>query len=231
MPRLSKGLILHGIRTYSGTEEAERHIFGSQGKAEVHIHILRKYGRTKEQMRNFSSLAVMAERKCGSTISHFWQLKQSVSGEAELQIFDSQGRAEVPKRNFTFLEVLAEMKWTYTSLEEVVEQVGKRNLRSFEFLAEQKFGKPNVTSLPVKAARKRTFRPLEVLAEQNCGSWISYLWQSRQDGSAEAEYGPPSFSWIFSLLLKDLISDFYLTSLQLVLCRVAAVKRFPVHQP
>ena len=35
----------------------------------------------------------------------------------------------------------------------------------------------------------------------------------------------------FSLLLKDLISDFYLTSLQLVLCRVAAVKRLPVHQP
>ena len=31
--------------------------------------------------------------------------------------------------------------------------------------------------------------------------------------------------------LMDLISDFYLTSLQLVLCRVAAVKRLPVHQP
>ena len=34
-----------------------------------------------------------------------------------------------------------------------------------------------------------------------------------------------------SLLLKDLISDFYLTSLQLVLCYVAAVKGLPVHQP
>ena len=33
------------------------------------------------------------------------------------------------------------------------------------------------------------------------------------------------------LLLKDLISDFYLASLQLVLCRVAAVKRLPVHLP
>ena len=33
---------------------------------------------------------------------------------------------------------------------------------------------------------------------------------------------------LFSLLLKDLISDVYLTSLQLVLCRVAAVKRLPV---
>ena len=45
------------------------------------------------------------------------------------------------------------------------------------------------------------------------------------------QYDPPSFLWMFSLLLKDLISDFYLTSLQLVLCRVAAVKRLPVHQP
>ena len=44
--------------------------------------------------------------------------------------------------------------------------------------------------------------------------------------------GKPENSFVsFSLLLKDLISDFYLTSLQLVLCRVAAVKRLPVHQP
>ena len=34
-----------------------------------------------------------------------------------------------------------------------------------------------------------------------------------------------------SLLLKELIFDFYLPSLQLVLCRVAAVERLPVHQP
>ena len=40
-----------------------------------------------------------------------------------------------------------------------------------------------------------------------------------------------SFLWMFSLLLKELISEFYLASLQLVLCRVAAVKRLPVHQP
>ena len=36
---------------------------------------------------------------------------------------------------------------------------------------------------------------------------------------------------MLSLLLKDLISDFYLNSLQQVLCSVAAVKRLPVHQP
>ena len=45
------------------------------------------------------------------------------------------------------------------------------------------------------------------------------------------QYDPPSSLWMFSLLLKDLISDFYLTSLQLVLCRVAAVKHLPVHKP
>ena len=32
-------------------------------------------------------------------------------------------------------------------------------------------------------------------------------------------------------LISDLISDFYFTSLQLLLCRVAAVKRLHVHQP
>ena len=34
-----------------------------------------------------------------------------------------------------------------------------------------------------------------------------------------------------ALLLKELIFEFYLPSLQLVLCRVAAVKRLPLHQP
>ena len=33
------------------------------------------------------------------------------------------------------------------------------------------------------------------------------------------------------LSISNGFSDFYLTSLQLVLCRVAAVKRLPVHQP
>ena len=37
--------------------------------------------------------------------------------------------------------------------------------------------------------------------------------------------------FIQSLFHQDLISDFYLTSLQLVLCRVAAVKRLSEHQP
>ena len=96
MPRPSKGLILHGIRTYSGTDETELHLWQSR-QAEVRKcnHILGNDGRTKERKQNFSYLAIMAERKCGSGISYFWPSNQSVSGEAELQIFDSQGRAEV----------------------------------------------------------------------------------------------------------------------------------------
>ena len=43
MPRLSNGLILHGIRTYNGTEEAELHIFGSQGKQKDEILIGTRY--------------------------------------------------------------------------------------------------------------------------------------------------------------------------------------------
>ena len=40
-----------------------------------------------------------------------------------------------------------------------------------------------------------------------------------------------SFLMNVSLHLKELSFDFYLHSLQLVLCSVAAVKRLPVHQP
>ena len=39
------------------------------------------------------------------------------------------------------------------------------------------------------------------------------------------------FSLICSLLLKDLSFNFYLLLLQLVLCRVAALKSLPVHHP
>ena len=82
--------------------------------------------------------------------------------EAELHIFGSPSRDEM-------------RKWTVTSLEVLVEQVRKRNLRSFEVLTEQKFGKLNFTSLPVKA-------------EQKCGSEASDLKKSWQRRSAEAEF-------------------------------------------
>ena len=51
-------------RTYGGTEEAELHIFGSQGKAEV-------------QKRNFRSLEVPAEMKCGSGLIRIWKSWQN----------------------------------------------------------------------------------------------------------------------------------------------------------
>ena len=69
MPRLSKGLILHGIRTYNGTEEAELHIFGSQGK------------------QKGGSVTSMAERKSGSGTSAIGQSWQSGSAEVEFHVF------------------------------------------------------------------------------------------------------------------------------------------------
>ena len=69
MPRLSKGLILHGIRTYNGIEEAELNIFGSQGK------------------QKGGSVTSMAERKSGNGTSATWQSCQSGSAEAEFHIF------------------------------------------------------------------------------------------------------------------------------------------------
>ena len=50
-------------RTYVGTEEAERHIFGSQGKAEV-------------WKQNFRSLEVLEKMKCGSRLIHIWKFWQ-----------------------------------------------------------------------------------------------------------------------------------------------------------
>ena len=79
----------------SGNAGAELHIFGSQGRAEV-------------RKRNFTFLAVNAERKCGrgtsdlwqsrqsgkcgSGTSGLWQLRKSRSVEVEFQIFSRQER-------------------------------------------------------------------------------------------------------------------------------------------
>ena len=69
------------IRKYGGTEEAELHIFGRQGKAEV-------------QKRNFRPLEVPAEMK---------------NAEEKLSIFGSPGRPEVlAERNFRSLAVKTE---------------------------------------------------------------------------------------------------------------------------
>ena len=103
--------------------ELELQIFGSKDRAEAELQIFGSKGRAEVLKRNFRSLTVKAERKCGSRTSHFWQSMQNESAdvelqilgtkdraEAELQIFGSQGRAEVRKRNFTFLAINAERK-------------------------------------------------------------------------------------------------------------------------
>ena len=120
----------------------------------------------------------------------FWQSRQSRSAEEELHIFGSPGRDEM-------------WKWTFTSLEVLVEQVRKRNLRSFEVLAEQKFEKRNFTYLAVKAerkcgsepqtfrspgraeVRKLNFRSLAVKAGRKCASGTSHLWKNWQSRSAD----------------------------------------------
>ena len=60
----------------SGSAGAELHIFGSRGRAEV-------------RKRNFTFLAVNAERKCGRGTSDLWQSRQSGNAEAEHQVFGS----------------------------------------------------------------------------------------------------------------------------------------------
>ena len=77
--------------------KAELQIFANQDRAEV-------------QEQNFTYLAVKAERKCGSGISHFWQSMQNESADVKLQIFGSQGRADIRKRNIRSLAVKAEQK-------------------------------------------------------------------------------------------------------------------------
>ena len=71
----------------------------------------------------------MTEQKCGTElVSHNGQSsRQSGDAEEELHIIGSPGRDEM-------------RKWTFTSLEVLVEQVQKRNLRPLEVLAEQKCG-------------------------------------------------------------------------------------------
>ena len=65
----------------------------------------RKYGK-----RNFRSLAVKIERKCGSEALDLLNSLQSGSAEAELQIVGSHDRTEVRKRNFISYEESAEQK-------------------------------------------------------------------------------------------------------------------------
>ena len=133
--------------------------------------------------QNFTSLAVKAKQKCGSGTSHLgewwkngrrtsvlWQSRQSSSAEAELHIL---WNAEVdlpifgsPNRTSAENEWDVPKSWPMGSTE--------KELQIF-------------VSKERAELRKRSFRPLKVLAERECRSWTSDRWQPRQDGSAEAE--------------------------------------------
>ena len=68
-------------------QKAELQIFASQGRAEV-------------RKQNITYLAIKAEQKCGTGISHFWQSMQNESVDVALQIFGSKDRAEAELQIF-----------------------------------------------------------------------------------------------------------------------------------
>ena len=110
------------------TSAEEKRDLSSPGRAEVwkvELQIFGSQGRAEVRKRNFTSLKVPAEMKCGSGLNPYlevlveqvWKMNKIFRSldrvevwKAELQIFGSQDRAEVRKRNFTSLEVPAEMK-------------------------------------------------------------------------------------------------------------------------
>ena len=190
MPRLSKGLILHGIRKYNGTEEAELHITGSQAKQKglsvTSMAERKSRSGTSAIWQSWQSESAEAEfhifgkSECslGNRTSDLWQSRQSRSAEAELHIFGSPSRAEM-------------RKWTFTSLEELVEKLRKRNLRFFRSPGRTEVWKAEFHIFANQSRAevwKRSFRPLEVLAEQKCGSWNLDSWMTTYLGKS-CSYG------------------------------------------
>ena len=90
--------------------DVELQIFGSKDRAEAELQIFGSQGRAEVRKRNIRSLAVKAERKCGSGTSGLWQSRQSRSVEAEFEIFSRQDRAEVRKQHCRSLTV--QSSWT-----------------------------------------------------------------------------------------------------------------------
>ena len=109
----------------------ELQIFGSQGSADV-------------QKRNFTSLKVLAEMKCGSGFTHTWKSWQNKYGR-RTRSFEVMTERKYGKRNFGSLAVKADQKcgvelhifgtpgrdemrkWTYPYLEVLLEHVRKKN--------------------------------------------------------------------------------------------------------
>ena len=113
-----------------------------------------------------------------------WQSRQSRGAEAELHIFGNPGRDEM-------------RKWTFTSLEVLVEKVRKRNLRSWQNRRLESWishlcqsrqsgsveAKLQIFRSPGRAEeRKLNFISLTVKAGRKCRSGTSHLrknWRSR----------------------------------------------------
>ena len=76
--------------------EAKLQMFGSQGKAEV-------------RKRNFTSLKVPAEMKCGSVLTHTWKSWQNKCGR-RTRSFEVMTERKYGKRNFKSLAIKAEQK-------------------------------------------------------------------------------------------------------------------------
>ena len=216
-----------------GSAEAELPIFGNEGSVsgEADLQIFGSQDWAKVQKRNFKSLEVQTEMKCGSGTSHLWKSWQNKCG----------------KRNFRSLPVKAERKcgsrtshiwqsrqsrsaeaelhilgsqcrtkvrmWNFRSLAVKTEQ--KRNFRSLAVKAEPKCG--SGTSGLCHQGRAevwtRNFRSLAVKTERKCENSTADLLQSSHDGRAEADlniFDRPISYWLSLPVLKNNSTDCYI---------------------
>ena len=89
--------------------------------------------------------------------SDLWQSRQSRSAETEHHIFGSPGRDEMRKWTYPYLEVLAEQ---VRKMDEIFRSPGRTEVRKAELKI---FDSKDRVEL-----RKRSLRPLKVLAELKC---------------------------------------------------------------
>ena len=86
-------------------------IFRSPGRAEVwkgELQIFGSQGRAEVRKRNFTSLEVPAEMKCGSGITHIWKSWPEQVRKMNA-IFEVLAERKYGKRNFRSLAVKTEM--------------------------------------------------------------------------------------------------------------------------
>ena len=93
------------------SEEDERDLL-SPGRAEVRkveLQIFGNQGSAEVRKRNFTSLKVPAEMKCGSGLTHTWKSWQNKCGR-RTRSFEVMTEWKYGKRNFRSLGVKAEQK-------------------------------------------------------------------------------------------------------------------------